>query len=421
MVAAARRRSRRTSRSRTPALDLLGQARGVLTRAGQLEAERGGDAHDEDQLAFLRDERDYRNLTLVELPRGDFAVTVLRNFLMATFLKQLWHRLAASSDAELAGVAAKAVKEATLPPGACRRLGRAPRRRQRGIDRPHGGGARPALALHRRDLRGRRRRRGGGRVEARPALGRPARGVAAPTSTPSSPRPASRCRRRARSAAPASRAGTASTWATSWPRCSTCSARSRAACGERRRPRRCSRARARLAGARRRPRPGGAGGLGARPRHRPRRRRARGRRPRGRRHADVFGLPGDRGDRAGHRRRARRRRPRPGAGADAARAGLDHRLDERGRASQAARLRHRAAAAPRRRRGRADALRARAAWSSRSPARAARASTPSASPPSARPPARRSGAAAPAASPSSTSSRSDRDPRWPACTSIRSP
>ena len=94
-------------------LDLLGQARGVLTRAGQIEAERGGDAHDEDQLAFLRDERDYRNVTLVELPRGDFAVTVLRDFLMATFLKHLWHRLSASSDVELAGVAVKAVKEAT--------------------------------------------------------------------------------------------------------------------------------------------------------------------------------------------------------------------------------------------------------------------------------------------------------------------
>ena len=93
-------------------LDLLGQARGVLTRAGRIEAERGGEAHDEDQLAFLRDERDYLNLTLVELPRGDFAVTVLRNFLMASFFKHLWHRVEASSDAELAGVAAKAVKEA---------------------------------------------------------------------------------------------------------------------------------------------------------------------------------------------------------------------------------------------------------------------------------------------------------------------
>ena len=52
------------------ALDLVGQARAVLTRAGKLEAELGGAQHDEDQLAFLRDERDFRNLTLAELPRG---------------------------------------------------------------------------------------------------------------------------------------------------------------------------------------------------------------------------------------------------------------------------------------------------------------------------------------------------------------
>ena len=90
------------------ALDLVGQARAVLTRAGELE----GAGHDEDQLAFLRDERDYLNLTLVELPRGDFAVTVLRNFAMATLLKLLWQRLQQSSDAELGGIAGKAVKEA---------------------------------------------------------------------------------------------------------------------------------------------------------------------------------------------------------------------------------------------------------------------------------------------------------------------
>jgi ring-1,2-phenylacetyl-CoA epoxidase subunit PaaC len=94
------------------ALDLVGQARGVLTRAGELEALNGGPAHDEDQLAFLRDERDFLNLTLVELPRGDFAVTVLRNLAMATWLKLLWQRLESSSDAELAGIAGKAVKEA---------------------------------------------------------------------------------------------------------------------------------------------------------------------------------------------------------------------------------------------------------------------------------------------------------------------
>jgi len=94
------------------ALDLIGQARAVLTRAGQLEAEGGGEHHDEDQLAFLRDERDFRNLTLVELPRGDFAVTMLRNFAVASFLELLWQRLESSSDSELAGIAGKAVKEA---------------------------------------------------------------------------------------------------------------------------------------------------------------------------------------------------------------------------------------------------------------------------------------------------------------------
>ncbi|HEX7436925.1 MAG TPA: 1,2-phenylacetyl-CoA epoxidase subunit PaaC, partial [Caldimonas sp.] len=92
------------------ALDLIGQARAVLTRAGQLEAELGGTAHDEDQLAFLREERDFLNLTLVELPRGDFAQTVLRNFVLATFLKLLWQRLLGSGDAELAAIAGKAVK-----------------------------------------------------------------------------------------------------------------------------------------------------------------------------------------------------------------------------------------------------------------------------------------------------------------------
>jgi ring-1,2-phenylacetyl-CoA epoxidase subunit PaaC len=94
------------------ALDLVGQARALLTRAGELEAAAGGTAHDEDQLAFLREERDFLNLTLVELPRGDFAVTVLRNAAMSTWLKLLWQRLESSSDAEVAGIAAKAVKEA---------------------------------------------------------------------------------------------------------------------------------------------------------------------------------------------------------------------------------------------------------------------------------------------------------------------
>jgi ring-1,2-phenylacetyl-CoA epoxidase subunit PaaC len=90
------------------ALDLIGQARAMLTHAAAME----GAGHDEDQLAFLRDERDYRNVTLVELPRGDFATTVLRNAMVSTFFKLLWGRLLESGDSELAGIAGKAVKEA---------------------------------------------------------------------------------------------------------------------------------------------------------------------------------------------------------------------------------------------------------------------------------------------------------------------
>ena len=90
------------------ALDLVGQSRALLTRAGQLE----GAGHDEDQLAFLRDERDYFNATIAELPRGDFAFTILRNLIVATWAKLLWERLQASSDAEVSAIAGKAVKEA---------------------------------------------------------------------------------------------------------------------------------------------------------------------------------------------------------------------------------------------------------------------------------------------------------------------
>ena len=98
------------------ALDLLGQARALLTRAATLE----GQGRDEDQLAFLREERDYLNLTLVEQPMrrssahapgGDFADTVLRNFLLAAWLKAQWAGLASSSDETLAAIAAKAQKE----------------------------------------------------------------------------------------------------------------------------------------------------------------------------------------------------------------------------------------------------------------------------------------------------------------------
>ncbi len=89
------------------ALDLLGQARALLTHAAHLD----GQGHDEDQLAFLREERQYLNPVLMELPRGDFAFTQVRNFAVATWMLLLWRRLESSTDAEVAAIAAKAVKE----------------------------------------------------------------------------------------------------------------------------------------------------------------------------------------------------------------------------------------------------------------------------------------------------------------------
>ena len=88
------------------ALDLIGQARAVLTLAGK------SSGHDEDQLAFLREERHYYHPTLVELPRGDFAFTVVRNTMAATLLALLWEELLQSSNAELAAIAGQALKEA---------------------------------------------------------------------------------------------------------------------------------------------------------------------------------------------------------------------------------------------------------------------------------------------------------------------
>ena len=89
-------------------LDLLGQARALLSHAGQLE----GRGRDEDALAYLRDERDFLNVQLVERDNGDFAVTMARLLLLSTYLHELWSALVASTDETIAAVAAKAVKEA---------------------------------------------------------------------------------------------------------------------------------------------------------------------------------------------------------------------------------------------------------------------------------------------------------------------
>jgi ring-1,2-phenylacetyl-CoA epoxidase subunit PaaC len=89
------------------ALDILGQARGVLTRAGEIE----GAGRDEDALAYLRDAPDYRNLLLVEQPNGDYGVTMLRQLLFDAWAMELWPALTSSSDPVLAGIAGKAAKE----------------------------------------------------------------------------------------------------------------------------------------------------------------------------------------------------------------------------------------------------------------------------------------------------------------------
>ncbi|MER6062171.1 1,2-phenylacetyl-CoA epoxidase subunit PaaC [Streptomyces sp. NPDC001792] len=81
------------------ALDLLGQARVLLSMAG-----------DEDELAYLREERAFRNLQLVEQPNGDFAHTIARQLYFSTYQHLLYAELA-SVDGPFAPLAAKAVKE----------------------------------------------------------------------------------------------------------------------------------------------------------------------------------------------------------------------------------------------------------------------------------------------------------------------
>ncbi len=89
------------------ALDLIGQARLLLSYAGELE----GAGRGEDELAFLRGQSDFLNATLVEQPNGDFGSTIVRQVLIDAFQLELYQRLTGSTDERLAAIAAKAVKE----------------------------------------------------------------------------------------------------------------------------------------------------------------------------------------------------------------------------------------------------------------------------------------------------------------------
>ncbi len=99
------------------ALDLLGQARLLLARAAAADPTvvpalpAGSPVPPEDALAYFRDDRDFRNVCLVELPNGDFAETVCRVLVFSTYRLAMFERLASHPDAVLRAVAAKGVKE----------------------------------------------------------------------------------------------------------------------------------------------------------------------------------------------------------------------------------------------------------------------------------------------------------------------
>ncbi len=89
------------------ALDYIGRARMFLDYAGRAE----GQGRDEDQLAYFRDDAEFRNLLIFELPRGDFAESIARQFIVDHFYVLFYQALSQSTDSTLAGIAAKAIKE----------------------------------------------------------------------------------------------------------------------------------------------------------------------------------------------------------------------------------------------------------------------------------------------------------------------
>lgn len=89
------------------ALDCLGTANSILELAGAVE----NAGRSADDLAFHRDVRDFRNVLLAELPKGDFAKTILRQFFLSAYDLELYNRLVSAQNEVLAGTAARTVKE----------------------------------------------------------------------------------------------------------------------------------------------------------------------------------------------------------------------------------------------------------------------------------------------------------------------
>ncbi len=103
-------------------LDLIGQARLLYTHAAKLDQALTGRERTEDDYAYFRAEREFKNYTLVELPHvgpvagtthasNDYAVTIVRNFLYATLMAHLWTELLRSTDPQLAAIAERSIKE----------------------------------------------------------------------------------------------------------------------------------------------------------------------------------------------------------------------------------------------------------------------------------------------------------------------
>lgn len=87
------------------ALDLLGHARSLLHFAGSF------DGRSEDDLAYFRDEPEFRSAWIVEQPNGDFAQTIARQFVASTYMLELYAALRASTDETFAAIAEKSLKE----------------------------------------------------------------------------------------------------------------------------------------------------------------------------------------------------------------------------------------------------------------------------------------------------------------------
>jgi ring-1,2-phenylacetyl-CoA epoxidase subunit PaaC len=92
-------------------LDLIGQARNFYQYAALLINETDNKNETEDTLAFLRTERDFKNLLICELPNGDWAQTILRQFFFSTFQQLMYQEMIKSSDSQIAAIAAKSIKE----------------------------------------------------------------------------------------------------------------------------------------------------------------------------------------------------------------------------------------------------------------------------------------------------------------------